>query len=97
MSRNHTRAKENTENKGLGDTSTNWWEFNLKFQQKPFIFSHTSFLSPNWPNLMLHNQVYPVGNTEDRKIDYCSFKWSEEGRSPRTTVENFGEVALKLK
>lgn len=46
---------------------------------------------------MLHNQVYPVGNTEDRKIDYCSFKWSEEGRSPRTTVEDFGEVTLKLK
>lgn len=46
---------------------------------------------------MFHNQVHSVGNTDDRKIDYCSFKWREEGRSPRTTVEDFGEMILKLK
>jgi hypothetical protein len=46
---------------------------------------------------MLYNQVYSVGNTDDRKIDYCSFEWRGEGRSPGTTAGDFGEIILKLK
>jgi hypothetical protein len=38
-----------------------------------------------------------VGNTGGRKLDYCSFKWREKARNPRTKVENFEEKMLKLK